>query len=192
MALSVLFRSQTQASILAELFLVPGERSLTELGAAAGVSTSVAKRVVDTLEGAGLVTSRTVGVSRLVSAVDGGGEADLVRELVLRTHGPVKVVGEAFGAIPGVQELSIYGSWAARYSGESGPPPNDIDVLVVGTPEVARVYDAADAASARLGVAVNPHIVSPSEWSSPTSPFLRHVLQRPRVSVPLPDDRGDH
>ena len=28
-------------------------------------------------------------------------------------------------------DIFIFGSWAARYRGEPGPPPNDIDVAVV-------------------------------------------------------------
>jgi hypothetical protein len=41
------------------------------------------------------------------------------------------VIAEEF-AIPGVKQVVIFGSWAARYAGRAGPPPHDIDVLVVG------------------------------------------------------------
>jgi predicted nucleotidyltransferase len=30
-------------------------------------------------------------------------------------------------------ELAVFGSWAARYRGERGPVPGDVDLLVVGT-----------------------------------------------------------
>jgi hypothetical protein len=51
-----------------------------------------------------------------------------------------------------VRRVYIYGSWAARHDGESGALPNDVDVIVVGTPARAAVYEAADAAQDRLGI----------------------------------------
>ena len=39
---------------------------------------------------------------------------------------------------------SIYGSFAARLTGAPGPPPQDVDVMVVGAPDVDAVHDACD------------------------------------------------
>jgi hypothetical protein len=36
---------------------------------------------------------------------------------------------------------NIFGSWAARYLQTPGPPPHDLDVLVVGRPARGSVYD---------------------------------------------------
>ena len=70
-------------------------------------------------------------------------------EIVLATMGPHLLVQEAFAGLAGVARLLIYGSWAARYHGEAGPPPNDLDVLLVGTPNRAEVYEAAEAVERR-------------------------------------------
>ena len=64
-------------------------------------------------------------------------------ELVLMAFGPPLVIAEEFAQVAGVERVFIYGSWAARFEGEPGPTPNDIDVVVVGTPERDDVYDAA-------------------------------------------------
>lgn len=59
-------------------------------------------------------------------------------------------------SVAGAAQVVIFGSGAARYAGEAGPPPHDIDVLVVGKVDRADLYDAADRAQARLGIEVNP------------------------------------
>jgi predicted nucleotidyltransferase len=96
--------------------------------------------------------------------------------------GPRSVVAEEFAALQGV-EVYIYGSWAARYLGEPGPPPGDVDVLVVGTPSRDAVWEAAERAERRLHKEVNAHVVSPARWEERTEPFLRQVASRPLVRV---------
>ena len=56
----------------------------------------------------------------------------------------------------GVEEAYLFGSWARRYEGEPGPPPGEIDVVVIGQPDVDAVYEARREASAILGQEVNP------------------------------------
>jgi predicted nucleotidyltransferase len=51
--------------------------------------------------------------------------------------------------IDGVAEAYIYGSWAARYHGEPGSIPADVDVLVVGTAALDDPDDVADQAQCR-------------------------------------------
>ena len=52
--------------------------------------------------------------------------------------------------LPGADQVLIFGSWAARCHQQPGPPPHDLDVLVVGEP--------ARDAEQRLGLPVNPVI----------------------------------
>jgi hypothetical protein len=44
-------------------------------------------------------------------------------QTAVMSFGPPLVVGEEFGSLAGVSQVFIYGSWAARYGGESGPAP---------------------------------------------------------------------
>ena len=41
------------------------------------------------------------------------------------------MLASAFGDNEAIHEVFIFGSWADRYKGEQGPPPNDVDVAVV-------------------------------------------------------------
>jgi len=76
-------------------------------------------------------------------------------------------------------------------------PPGDIDVIVIGTPDVDRVYAAAREASTTLGIDVQPTIVSPAEWiaadperpSDTASSFLCDVRVRPMVEVRLEESQ---
>jgi hypothetical protein len=81
-----------------------------------------------------LVSIRTVGRSKLVRADAASPCFGPLAQLALMSFGPPLVVREEFARLPGVEQVFIFGSWAARYAGEAGPAPNDVDVLLVGTP----------------------------------------------------------
>jgi uncharacterized OB-fold protein len=78
----------------------------------------------------------------------------------------------------------IFGSWAARYSGAAGRAPNDIDVLVLGTPNRSAVHDAADRAEQRIGMPVQATIRPLAKWrDAADDPFMAELTTRPVVSV---------
>ena len=84
------------------------------------------------------------------------------------------VVAEEF-AIRGAEKVLIFGSWAARYAGQAGPPPHNIDVLVVGKVDRANLYDAADRAHARLGIEVNPVVRSAKQWANEADALVAQI-----------------
>ena len=180
-----LFRSQTQALVLTRLLLGPGEESLTELAIAVGSYKNAVKHEVDRLEAAGLVSSRPVGRSRLVSVSAGEPVRSILLDLVLHTYGPIHVVGEELSGVAGIAAAFIYGSWAARYVREPGLPPGDIDVLVVGDPDRDGLFDAVGRATTRLGKEVNVHVVTAEAWAKPKGAFLSAVKANPLAIVPL-------
>jgi len=178
--------------VLAVLLLNPGlELSLTELAQRVGSSLTSVIDEVRRLERAGILRVRPVGRTRLV----GVGPSMLVApltELVARAFGPVQILGEEFALLAAreeVVEIQLFGSWAARYLGENGPEPADIDVLVVvGDTGIDRepIYAAADRAAARLGRPVNPTVLSAVRWQARGSgldPFVDEVGSRPLVPV---------
>jgi hypothetical protein len=107
-------------------------------------------------------------------------------ELLAVTYGPTAVLGEVLASVPGVDEAYVYGSWAARYRGQGGDVPRDVDVLVVGDADEDDLYDAARAAERRLGREVSIRRVSASAWREPAAdPFLASVRSRPLVRLEL-------
>jgi len=131
-ALLPVFRSQHQAELLMWLMLHPDQEfGVSDLAARLDVPLSTLHREVVRLDAAGLIASRTSGRNRLLRAKTSHPDAPALTQLLEVTFGPKAVVAEEF-AIPGAEQVLIFGSWAARYAGQAGPPPHDIDVLVVG------------------------------------------------------------
>src|SRR5260370_36257557 len=100
------------------------------------------------------------------------------------------VVGEEFGSLGGVSQVIIYGSWAARYAGESGPAPRDVDVLLVGAPDRDAAYEAARRAEERLGREGNVTIRGVQDWHSASDGFTQQVRASPLLEVPRRGRRG--
>jgi len=150
------------------------EYGVSDLASRLDVPLSTLHREVVRLDEAGLITSRNLGRNRLVRANASHPAAAALTQLLEVTFGPRVVVAEEF-AIPGAEQVVIFGSWAARYAGESGPPPHDIDVLVVGEVDRADVYEAADRAQARLGLEVNPIVRSAKQWTDPADALVAQI-----------------
>jgi predicted nucleotidyltransferase len=85
--------------------------------------------------------------------------------------------------VTGIDSAFIYGSWAARYHGERGPAPNDIDLLVIGEPELDALYAACRRAERELHLDVNPVVRSAADWRRRGAGFLADVRKGPLVPV---------
>jgi predicted nucleotidyltransferase len=187
-----LFRSQLQGDLLALTLLSP-ERSwtLTELAKALEVSHTSVLREADRLIDAEILAGRRLGRTRLISARTDTLLYRPLHDLLLVTYGPVPRLTVALSTLDGVEEAYIYGSWAARYEGEPGPIPGDVDVLVVGQPDPDELFDLAEQASRELHREVNVHRISPQAWASESDgPFLTSVRERPLVRLALHKENG--
>lgn len=190
-ALLPLLRSGVQARLLAEILLNPDrEPSLSELADSLGTSLPTVGREVRRGEQAGLVSTRTIGRTRLVRAATSSPLYPPLRELLSLTFGAPAVLAEEFGGVESIQAMYVFGSWAARYAGQAGPEPADIDVILIGNPDRDDAYEAAERAETRLRRPVQTTIRTPEQWDDPGDPFLRHVRSRPLVPVPIDGDRA--
>lgn len=197
-----ILRSRTQAGALTVLLLNPDlELTQTELARRVGASLSSVVDEVRRLEQAGLLSTRTLGRARLVRA-GSGPLVEALAEVMLRAFGPLQIIAEEFGAAAAdldsaVTELALFGSWAARYRGEPGTEPADIDVLVVVTGaglDRGPLYAAADRAQERLGRPVNPTVVTTDRWAGRGAGgdrFVDEIASRPIVPVPLVNRGGN-
>lgn len=182
-ALMPLFRSRRQAELLTWLYLHPhDEYSVTDLAARLGVPLTTLHREVSRMTDAALIRSRPVGRNRMLQANLSHPAAAPLTKLLEVTFGPGTVIADEFATL-GAERVLIFGSWAARYDGESGPPPNDIDVLVIGTPSRTDVYDAADRAADRLGLQVNPVLRTHKQWSDSSDRLSAQIKASPTVDV---------
>ncbi|RSM72213.1 ArsR family transcriptional regulator [Actinoplanes sp. ATCC 53533] len=187
-----LLRSPLLGELLAWIYLHPETSySVTELARRLKSSQSTVSREADRLVEAGLVSEERRGNMRLLQADLTSPLARALAEVLALTYGPAAVLADLLPPVDGVDEAYIYGSWAARHAGEAGPPPRDVDVLVVGDADEDDLADVALAAERRLGREVNIHRVSVTTWRSPGGdPFLTSVRSRPLYPIVEHGDRS--
>ena len=96
-----LLRSRLQAELLTSVLLSPGrEWTLTELAGRVDSSVATAQREVTRAEQTGVITSRRLGNTRLVTAATSPLTEPLT-ELMLRSFGPRQVIAEELMTCPG-------------------------------------------------------------------------------------------
>lgn len=178
-------RSDAVGAILAELLGHPDrEFSLSEIGRRTGVSGPVVHREVSRLIESDILRDRYEGRNRLVRANGEHPLFGLMRDLIEATYGPVPVLRELFRDVDDVDQVMIYGSWAARRAGEGGAFPNDIDVLVVGSAPRRELSEIATEASGRLDRPVNVTRLGRDQWQSEEpEPFVSTIKSRPIIDV---------
>jgi predicted nucleotidyltransferase len=163
-------------SLLSQLFLhSEREQTIAELQHATGIPQQTVSREVRRLLNAGLLAGRRVGRLHFVKPNEASPYFPELARLLLKVFGPRSVLAEGLCSLAGVDEAYLFGSWARRYEGEPCPPPGDIDVVVIGQPDVDAVYEACRQAGGTLGQEVNPVVVTPTEWRSKRSGFVREV-----------------
>ena len=185
-ALLPILRSQVAGDLLALLYLHPeAEYSLTEAATMIGASLNAVHYEAGKLSESGLISTRRRGNLRLVRAVTDSLLTRPLTDLLAVTYGPLPVLTDLLADVEGIAEAYIYGSWAARYRGEPGPAPADVDVLVIGTADPDDLDEVAGQAQRALHRPVSIRRVRPETWNAvnPADPFLQSVKARPLVSI---------
>lgn len=176
-----ILRSHTQGRLLAALLLHPDrEASQTDLARELDVPLTTMSTEVRRLVQAGILRSRRVGRTVLVGADRDSRLVPPLTQLLSMTYGPAEAVGEEFAGIG--EAAVLFGSWAARWHGRPGKEPGDVDVLVLGRPDRAAVYDAAARVEERVGLPVNPVIRPVGSWAD-GDPLVDDIRHKPYLVV---------
>lgn len=189
-ALAPLFRSDQQLRLLSVLFTqATGDLPIGELAERAGVAQATASREVARLAEHGLVVTHALGRNTLVAANWSLPWARDLRSILVQTVGVLGRLAEVLAHVHGIEEAFVFGSWAARYLGEAGPQPQDVDVLVVGDASLRSVRRACTQVESELRIDVNPVVVDRKRWTAKKpDPFIAQVRGQPLVPIPLQDD----
>jgi len=184
--LAPLLRSNTQGDLLAYLLLQPErESTLSQIAHRIEAQLTTVHREVDRLVNSGLLTDRRIGSARLVRANEADRLYAPTRSLIEATYGPKVVLENLLAQIPGIDAAFIFGSWAARYSGEGGASPNDLDVILIGSINRREAFRIAEQAENDLHMEVNIERVDTSAWADGTDPFIAGITSRPLVELNL-------
>jgi predicted nucleotidyltransferase len=171
-------------SLLGQMFLHPErEQTIAELQQATGIPQQTVSREVARLLRAGVLAGRRVGRLHFIKPNEASPYFPELSGLLLKAFGPRSVLAERLCSLDGVEDAYLFGSWARRYEGEPGPPPGDIDVVVIGQPDIDAVYEACRQASGILGQEVNPVVLTPAEWRSKRSGFVQELRKGTLVEL---------
>lgn len=186
-----LFRSDGQRKLLARVYLAPDRPvPLAELARELGIDRAGLKREADRLEEAGLIRSRRSGRQRYLYPDRESPYYDDLYGLLVKAFGPATLIGPELMSIAGIEHAYLYGSWAARYQGEPGLDPVDIDIVVVGAPSRIALAGAESRLTELLGRDVNITVVASAEWDAGASGFLKDVQSHPLVPIALESSGG--
>jgi len=156
--------------------------TLVEISRQTNVPYATVHREVRRLVDAGILLEDRVGQAVVVEFNPDSPLTAPLRQLIHSTLGPVPVLKDLFSVIDDIDSVYIFGSWAERASGISGPPPSDIDLMVIGNPKVSDIYGACRAAGLRLQQTVNPIIMSKNQWREETV-FNQSVKSRQLITI---------
>jgi len=183
-SLMPIFRSDVQGRILAVLFANPGiEFSVSDLASRADTSLPTALRDARRLSEAGIFLIRATGNMRLVSVNREHPLYQALSEVVLYSFGPLEILRDKFADLEGVTAAYIFGSWAARYSGEQGADPGDVDLLLVGQFDRSKAFEIALQAAKQVGKEINVNNLSADEWEAGELGFVRTLKSRPLIQI---------
>jgi len=178
-----IFRSDLQARLLLHLLTSDRGDSASDLARATGAPVPTVHREVTRLAAAGLLRSEHRGRTILYRADEDNPAVAPLRQLVLISHGPVELLRAALADVPGVVVAKVFGSWAARASGEPGPSPGDVDLLVVGSVDRRRLFAELAELEARVGRPINPTILSEDRWAHSDDPLVDEIRSRPTIDI---------
>lgn len=188
--LAPVLRSETQARLLAALLLQPGrEASIAELARETGADSGNLHAEVERLVQADVLADRRVGRTRLIRASDSPLGRPLA-DLLALGYGPKPTLEHALNGVPRIEQAYVGGSWAARYNGENGPFPHDIDVIVIGSPDRDDVTDAVVDSLTAIGHDAQVIFRSASAWQAARDAFTRTAKAGPLVELDVAASHG--
>jgi len=176
-------KSRIRRDLLTLFFTNPSQRYyLRELQRLLGYSAGSIRRELLKLQQDDLLTTHRVG-NLLYYAVNT--THPLFKELksiVTKTVGAEGLLRAALARVDHIALAFIYGSFAAkRAQGAS-----DIDVMIIGTPDVSTLHATLATLEKKLQREINPTIYSMDEYRAKKHAkrgFITELLQRPKIMV---------
>ncbi|WP_203669092.1 MarR family transcriptional regulator [Cellulomonas pakistanensis] len=178
-----IFRSDLQARLLLHLLTSDHGDSASDLARATGAPVPTVHREVTRLAAAGLLRSEHRGRTILYRADEENPATVPLRQLVLISHGPVELLRQTLADVPGIIVAKVFGSWAARASGEPGPSPGDVDLLVVGPVDRRALFATLSDLEPRVGRPINPTVIGEDRWARSDDPLVDEIRSRPTIDI---------
>jgi DNA-binding transcriptional ArsR family regulator len=192
-ALAGIFRSELQLRLLGEIAMAgDAGLSISDIARRVDGSYSNVHREVERLLGLDMLEDEQVGRTRVMRLSDQVPYAVPLRQMLLMTYGPLPALQRVLEDRSYLVEAVIFGSWARRYAGDPGPPPGDVDVLLVFDPDhpefpeadTLALFQAVSEANQLVpGANIQATVIPVDEWADGASAFLQDVQEGPLVGL---------
>ena len=172
--------------MLAQLYLHPDEEyTLTDLAERTKSNVKSVHVEANRLVRTGFAVDRRVGQARLVSSPPTSPLVAAMTQLLMLSYGPLSIARDAVADVRGLKRAFIFGSWAARYEGEPGPPPRDVDIAIIGSVSADDADDIAIRVQARTGRSVDVRRIPWDVWTDQgtDNPFVLTLRDAPKVEL---------
>ena len=178
-----LFRSKIRQDILVVFFTHPArEHFLRELARLLGYSAGNIRRELLKFKEENLFKTRPAGNLVYYSVNEDHPLYHELKSIVFKTIGVEGSLRDSLGKFKEIHTAFIYGSFASR-SENSG---SDIDVLIIGEPDVSALNRSISSLERKLGRDVNTTVYSLKEYLAKkieSAGFLRDVLNKPKIML---------
>jgi predicted nucleotidyltransferase len=177
--LKLLFQS-SRADILYLLVLDKFKGSIRAIAKSTGYSPMQTRNELLNLEKAGVVRSEEIGRSKIYSSDEKCPFIDELAALLTKTAGFELQIKQAIADILGIETAFIYGSYAnGKFHAKS-----DIDLFIIGEPDMKRLNSAIFSVQRRIGREINMATYSRKEFEKrKMHGFIKNVLSNKRIMI---------
>lgn len=181
--LAKLLSSKTRVDLLT-LFLSHPEKRLyiREIERLIGRDVKAVQRELRNLDSIGLLTSEEVGNRKYYQVNEDWFLYDEVKNMVFKTTGVQGALKAAIAGLHGIDLALIYGSYAQGSEGKE----SDVDVMIVGNPDMGTLNDAISELEQRLDREINYTVFDKPEFEQrrkEKDPFVVKVLREKKIML---------
>lgn len=181
--LTKLFSSRTRVDLLT-LFLSRADRRLyvREIERMLNRDVRAVQRELRNLEDIGLLTSEEAGNRKYYRVNEDWHLYTELKNMVFKTTGVRGALQEAIADFQGIELAFIYGSYAKGSEGKE----SDIDVIIIGTPDMDKLNDSVSDLEEKLAREISYTVFDKGEFDKrkkEKDPFLAEVLKGKKIML---------
>lgn len=175
--LKFLFQS-SRAEILSLLLLNKFKGSIRSIAKLTKYSPMQTRNELLNLENAGIVQSEEIGRSKIYSLNEKCPFIEELTALLYKTAGFDLQIKKAIEQVKGIETAFIYGS----YAGNNFHGKSDIDLFIIGEPDMEKLNSIIFALQNRIGKEINLSIYSRKEFKKRKKHgFIKNVLDNKKI-----------
>jgi len=178
-----LTRSRVRRDLMALFFTSPSETYyLRQLERTLGYSATSIRRELLRFLNDGLLRTRRVGNTVQYSLNTEHPLHNELKSIISKTVGVEGGLRSALSTIEGIEAAFVYGSFAQHRE----KPTSDIDLMVIGNPDISAVHRVVQRLEAELGREISHTVYSLDEYEArkrERSGFIGNLLKGPKIML---------